>query len=36
MSRLLSIGEAAKALGVAISTLKRWEAEGRLKPEYAV
>ncbi|MDR3550278.1 MAG: IS607 family transposase [Candidatus Babeliales bacterium] len=33
MSRLLSIGEAAKALGVAISTLRRWEAEGRLKPD---
>ena len=33
MSRLLSIGEAAKALGVAVSTLRRWEAEGRLKPE---
>ena len=33
MDRLLTIGEAAKALGVSISTLRRWEDEGRLVPE---
>lgn len=32
-SRFISIGEAAKSLGVSISTLRRWETEGRLKPE---
>ena len=30
MNRLVSIGEAATALGVSIATLRRWEAEGRL------
>lgn len=30
----MSIGEAAKALGVSITTLRRWEAEGRLIPEH--
>ncbi|MBQ7262103.1 MAG: MerR family DNA-binding transcriptional regulator, partial [Synergistaceae bacterium] len=30
MDRLVSIGEAAKALGVSISTLRRWDASGRL------
>jgi excisionase family DNA binding protein len=30
MDRLVSIGEAAKALGVSITTLRRWEASGRL------
>lgn len=34
MNRLYSIGEASKALGVSITTLRRWEAEGRLIPEY--
>jgi putative resolvase len=29
----LSIGEAAKLKGVSISTLRRWEAEGKLVPE---
>jgi putative resolvase len=29
----LSIGEAAKLKGVSISTLRRWEAEGKLLPE---
>lgn len=28
-----SIGEAAKKLGVSISTLRRWEKEGRLVAE---
>ncbi len=30
---LLSVEEAAKILGISKSTLRRWEAEGRLKPE---
>ena len=30
----LSIGEAAALLGVATSTLRRWEAEGRLLPSF--
>jgi putative resolvase len=29
----ISIGEAAKLKGVSISTLRRWEAEGKLVPE---
>lgn len=33
MSRFVSIGEASKRLGVSISTLRRWEHEGRLVPE---
>lgn len=33
MNRLISIGEAAKALGVSISTLRRWELQGKLIPE---
>lgn len=33
MNRLLAIGEAAKVLGVSISTLRRWEKEGTLIPE---
>ncbi|MFC0709294.1 MerR family DNA-binding transcriptional regulator, partial [Azorhizophilus paspali] len=28
MDRLVGIGEAAKALGVSITTLRRWEASG--------
>ena len=36
MKRLFSIGEASKALGVSITTLRRWEAEGRLIPEHTV
>lgn len=32
MTRLVGIGEASKALGVSISTLRRWAATGKLKP----
>nr|WP_006788711.1 MerR family DNA-binding transcriptional regulator [Thiorhodospira sibirica] len=32
MKSLVSIGEAASALGVSITTLRRWEASGRLVP----
>ena len=32
MNKFLPIGAAAKALGVSTSTLRRWEAAGRLKP----
>jgi predicted site-specific integrase-resolvase len=34
MNRLIGIGEAAKALGVSISTLRRWELSGRVRAEY--
>jgi putative resolvase len=34
MDRLFSMCEASKAPGVSITTLRRWEAEGRLIPEY--
>ena len=34
MKRLVSIGEAASALGVSITTLRRWEASGRLAAEH--
>ena len=33
MERFVSIGEAAKALGVSITTLRRWEAQGKVVPE---
>ena len=33
MSKLLSISEAAKLKGVSTSTLRRWEAEGKLIPQ---
>ena len=36
MERLVSIGEAASALGVSITTLRRWEASGRLATEHTV
>jgi excisionase family DNA binding protein len=32
--KYLSIGEAALVLGVAVSTLRRWESEGRLAPNH--
>lgn len=34
MDRLVAIGEAAQVLGVSITTLRRWEAEGRLVPDH--
>ncbi len=34
MDRLVGIGEAAKALGVSITTLRRWEVDGRLIAEH--
>ncbi|HUW97923.1 MAG TPA: IS607 family transposase [Acidiferrobacter sp.] len=33
MDRYVAIGEASVALGVSITTLRRWEAEGKLVPE---
>jgi predicted site-specific integrase-resolvase len=33
MDRFVAIGEASDALGVSITTLRRWEAEGKLIPE---
>jgi excisionase family DNA binding protein len=32
VSKLVSIGEAAKILGVSVQTLRRWEREGKLVP----
>jgi predicted site-specific integrase-resolvase len=32
MSRYVGIGKAAEAMGVSISTLRRWEAEGKISP----
>ena len=34
MERFVGIGEAAEALGVSITALRRWEAEGRLVAEH--
>lgn len=34
MKRLISISEAAKLLGVSITTLRRWESSGRLVAEH--
>lgn len=36
MDRLLSIGKASEALGVSITTLRRWEKSGKLVPERTV
>ena len=33
MNRFIKIGEAAKILGVSISTLRRWEKAGYLMPK---
>jgi len=33
MERLAGIGAAARDLGVSISTLRRWEAQGRIVPD---
>src|SRR5215510_1913128 len=33
MNRLVTIGEASDILGVSISTLRRWDKDGRLRPE---
>jgi predicted site-specific integrase-resolvase len=33
MDRYVAIGEASEALGVSITTLRRWEVEGKLIPE---
>jgi predicted site-specific integrase-resolvase len=30
----VSIGQASELLGVAVSTLRRWEKEGRLRPSF--
>ncbi len=32
MKKLLRIGETSQILGVSVSTLRRWEKEGKLKP----
>jgi putative resolvase len=34
MERLVAIGEAARVLGVSVSTLRRWEASGKLVAEH--
>lgn len=34
MERIVSVGEAAKALGVSITTLRRWESDGKLVAEH--
>lgn len=34
MDRFVGIGEAARALGVSITTLRRWEAAGKLEAEH--
>jgi putative resolvase len=36
MERSVGISEAAEALGVAISTLRRWEASGKMVAEHTV
>lgn len=32
MNRFVAIGKASEALGVSITTLRRWETEGKLIP----
>lgn len=34
MNRLLTIGQASRTLGVSVSTLRRWEASGKIMPEH--
>lgn len=34
MERIVSIGEAAEAMGVSITTLRRWESDGKLVAEH--
>jgi putative resolvase len=34
MGRMVAISEAARVLGVSITTLRRWEAEGKLVPDH--
>lgn len=34
MDRFVSVSRAAEAIGVSVSTLRRWEREGRIKPSY--
>jgi putative resolvase len=36
MERIVGISEAAEALGVAISTLQRWGASGKMVAEHTV
>ena len=33
MSKIISIGQAAKLLGVHVKTLRNWEKSGKLKPD---
>ncbi len=34
MERLVGISDAAKSLGVSVTTLRRWEVSGKLVPEH--
>ena len=34
MNDYLSIGETAKALGVSVPTLRRWDHDGKFSPDY--
>ena len=33
MNKIISIGQAAKILGVHVQTLRNWEKSGKLKPD---
>ncbi|MGN0928814.1 MAG: MerR family DNA-binding transcriptional regulator, partial [Succinivibrio sp.] len=33
MSKIISIGRAAKLLGVHVQTMRNWEKSGKLKPD---